>query len=564
MADEFDLSQFKEIFVSEAKEHLSSMNANLLELEKNPLDKDLLNEIFRLSHTLKGMSATMGYEKLAGLTHEMENVLDVYKKGKMTAGSETVDVLFSCFDTLEQLLEEIVTGEDKQVQADAVIQQLKSVIETKPETKSELKPKLESQPAVEPQVHLSTNPDKAVQQDTAGIEQEPEVHVAKIKTQTVRLKVEHLDRLMNFVGELVIIKARLLQIGQLHRITEFTGALSQFDRISIDLQEEVLKTRMVPVNHIFDRYPRMVRDLAKRLNKEIDFQLFGSDIEIDRTLLEEINEPLVHLLRNAVDHGIETVEDRQKNGKSLTGLVKLSAKRERGFCLIEIADDGKGMSADDIRQKAVEKGIVTIDESKVLSDDETLMLICHPSFSMAKQITDISGRGVGMDVVKNLVESFNGKLEIRSRKGEGTTFVLHLPLTLAIIQALLVTIAGETYAVPLTNVTEIARIDVENIKTVGTKEVLYLRNEIIPLIRLAKVYTHKNKTAVNTGQDTYAVLVEIRDKKVALAVTHLVGRQEIVIKTLPGMLKHSKNFSGATILGDGQAILIIDINSTIS
>ncbi|MCB4791138.1 MAG: chemotaxis protein CheA [Elusimicrobia bacterium] len=549
MPDDMDLSQFKDMFVSEAKENLSRLNASLLELEKNFNDKDLLNEIFRVAHTLKGMSATMGYEEVAALTHEMENVLDVLRKGDVKTTENIVEILFNCFDTLELLVEKIINDDKKHYEIRPILDKLKSALEAKIEP--EIKPAAPEQTKEEvPQTAPSPSGGTAVAEKEQAI---------KLRTESVRIKVEHLDKLMNLVGELVINKLRLTQIANQHKISELSSTVAQFDRISVDLQEQVLKTRMVPVKHIFERYPRMVRDLSKLLKKEIEFQVIGSEIEIDRTLLEEINEPLVHLLRNSVDHGIESMEERTKAGKSLSGLVKLIARREKGFCIIEVNDDGKGMDVLEIRQKAVEKEIISREHADNLTENETFMLICHPSFSTAKEVTNISGRGVGMDVVKNLVESFNGKLEIRSKKGVGSTFTMYLPLTLAIIQALLVIVSGEKYAIPLNNITEISIIDPAYIKTIENKEVLLLRDEVIPLIRLRKLFSMPDSD--NIIKDSYAVIVEIRETKIGLVVDSLFRQQEIVIKTLSGILKNAKNFSGATVLGDGSVILIFDVAS---
>lgn len=575
--DELDLNQFKEIFCSEAKEHLAAMNASLLQLEKNPKDTDLLNEIFRPAHTLKGMAATVGFDKITKLTHEMENVLDKLRKGKSIATNETVEILFHCFDSLEALVDEAASGEDKGIDVAPLLSQLKYAVETasgepaaaapeKPATPppppgKPAEPAAGATPAAEP-AKPAAHEDKA-QQDIV------DAAIGKVKTQAVRIKIEYLDRLMNLVGELVINGARLQQVAQDYKIAELSSALTQFERVSVDLQEEVLKTRMVPVRHIFDRYPRMVRDLAKRLNKEIEFQMIGSDIEIDRSLLEEINEPLVHLLRNAVDHGVEKPEVRVKNGKPSLGQINLIARRERGYCIIEVNDNGKGMAAEDLRVKAVERGIISADEAKSLSENEAFMLICHPSFSMATEVTDISGRGVGMDAVRHLVESFNGKLEIRSRKGEGSTFIMQLPLTLAIIQALLVQVGKDAYAVPLTSVSEIANIDPAAVKTIERREFLMLRNEVIPLVRLDRSFEiDRISTAARAAAETtetamgnYAVIVEISGKKTGLVVSSLIGQRQIVIKTLTGILRHTKNFSGATILGDGRVIMILDVAS---
>ncbi len=567
--EELDLTEFKEIFVSESKEHLSVLNATLLQLEKNPQDIDLLNEIFRVAHTLKGMAATMGFDKITHLTHEMENILDKLRHSEIVPTDEIVEILFNCFDTLEGLVDEISSGEDKGVSVESLLESLKKISET--ELRSQV-PKVDTQQIDRGEIAESfpaVAEPTSTQTKTQPVPNEPEwptqeSSVAITKTQTVRLKIEQLDKLMNLVGELVINKARLQQISQVYNISELSTALAQFDRICVDLQEEVLKTRMVPVKHIFDRYPRMVRDLAKKLNKEVEFEIIGSEIEIDRTLLEQINEPLVHLLRNAIDHGIESPDERKSLGKHVAGLVKLVAKREKGYCTIEVSDDGKGMDSADILKTAIEKGIVSQEEAGSLSEGDIFMLICAPAFSTAKEITDISGRGVGMDVVKNLVEAFNGKLEIESKRGSGSKFIMHLPLTLAIMQALLVKVSDETYAIPLTNVSEIKKLDTDYVKTIDKKEVLMLRNEVIPLIRLNKVFavTKSPDHLITKSSDLQcAVITEVKGKKIGLVVDSIVGEQEIVIKTLSGMLKHAKHFSGATILGDGRVVLIIDVPS---
>ncbi|OGS03762.1 MAG: hypothetical protein A2339_07790 [Elusimicrobia bacterium RIFOXYB12_FULL_50_12] len=581
MADDFDVSQFKEIFVSESKEHLSVLNANLLELEKNPSARDLLNEVFRAAHTLKGMAATMGFDKVTELTHTMENLLDKLRSGKIEAKAESIDILFDCFDSLESLLDEIVSGQDKGINIQALVQKLKNMDSAavaaapQPAVKAEKivpaeniagqtapPPPQKTEPAAPAQVPAKEEPkpsEAAPPQAAEKDVQDKAVSSGEHKSQTVRIKVEHLDKLMNLVGELVIAKAQLSQIAEKEQITELSSVINGISQYTTELQEEVLKTRMVPVKQIFDRYPRMVRDLTHRLSKEIEFVMTGTEIEIDRMLLDQINEPLVHLLRNSVDHGIESPETRKMLNKNISGTVRLNARREKGFVWIEVSDDGKGMDAEEIKRKAVEKGIIDPQDAQQLSESDAFMLICHPGFSLAKEITDISGRGVGMDVVRNLVEAFNGKLEIRSKKGEGSVFVVQLPLTMAIIQALLVNAGKEVYAIPLTNVAEIARIEKEAIKTIDKKEVLLLRNEVIPLVSLGRVFNSPGSS--NSELGNYTVIVELASKKVGIVVDGLIGKQEIVIKTLSGILRSVKNFSGATILGDGRVVLILDVVS---
>jgi len=383
--------------------------------------------------------------------------------------------------------------------------------------------------------------------------------VKKVSTDTIRVRAEHLDRIMNLVGELVINKGMIQQLSSVYKIPELETAVAQFDRTITELQEEVLITRMVPLKHIFDRYPRAVRDISKRLNKEVELEIIGSEIEVDRTLLDEINEPLVHMLRNAVDHGIESPQERVALGKSPVGKIRLQAKREKGYCIIEVSDDGRGLDPEEIKRTAIEKKIITLQGAKLLSEQEIFMLICDPNFSTAKEVSDISGRGVGMNVVKNIVEKYNGRLEIISKKHEGTTFVLYLPLTLAIIQSLLVKIEDEVFAIPVANVVEIAKIEEDYLKTIEERgKVFVLRDEVLPLV-WGEELLNLNKVNKNNGDYEYAIIIEQRERKFGFVVSRLLGQQQIVIKPLGKILKGAKNFSGATILGDGSVVLIIDV-----
>lgn len=539
-----EMARYKDIFISEAQEHLQSLNQNLLQLEKTPDDVELLNEIFRLAHTLKGMAATMGYQKITTLAHQMEDVLDKLRKQEVKVNTEISDTLFKCLDILDQLLQEVITNQDRNVDLTNIIERLKVALTIEQEILSITEK--ESVPQATP--------------TTAAAESAATAVTEKKKTQSVRINIQHLDKLMNLVGELVINKARLAQIVTAYKIAEFSEAFTQLERVTSNLQEEVLKTRMIPVAHIFERFPRVVRDLAKLKNKDINFEMYGLDIELDRIIIDEINEPLIHLIRNAVDHGIESPQDRTALGKPAHGQVKLSAKREKGYVKIELSDDGKGMDPKDIVQKAVEKGIVLEEKAKQMDDNEKLMLICDPRFSTAKEITDISGRGVGMDVVKTKVEAFNGSLTIETKKGAGTNFILKLPITLAIIQALLVKVEQEIYAIPLTNVTEIVSIVPQDIKTIETREVIRLRQEILPIKNLREIFDLP-KRQWQKEEELYVVAVEVGEKRLGVIVDSLVGREEIVIKTLGGILKKTKGFSGATILGDGRVVLIVDVAS---
>ena len=556
--DEMDLSQFKEVFVSESKEHLVSLNAALVELEKKPSNKEVLNDIFRVAHTLKGMSATMGYDKITNLTHHMEDVLDKLRKGEAQAKGNIVDVIFECFDKLESLIEEVETGVESKVDIDGLVTRLNGLM-LKEETKQ---PEAQPQaPAPEAPGAEKEPPAKEAEEEVKNVEDIEAGAAAKKSKTSIRINITHLDKMMNLVGEMVISKSQLEQIAAIHRIDELKETLQQLDRIAVELQEAVLKTRMVPLSQIFDRYPRMVRDLSLKLGKEVEFEIFGADIEIDRMLIEEINEPLVHLLRNALDHGIEAPDKRAENGKPRKGRVVLSARRERGYISINVTDDGKGLDPAVIRQKCVEKGILSGEEAKTLSDEDAFWMICDPRYSTAEKITDISGRGVGMDVVKNAIESFAGRLVISSKSGVGSSFTINLPLSIAIISALLVKVKSEIYAIPLNNITEVIPFSQEDVKSIEKREVIMLRDEVLPLVWLEKLLGVEAGEEAGQGSNRYILRVEVGNKSFGLVVDNFIGRKEIVIKTLSGIIKKAKGFSGATILGDGSVVLILDINS---
>lgn len=548
MSDEMDMSQFRDLFIAETNEYLQGLNQALLQLARRPEESEPLNEIFRLAHTLKGMSATMGYTKITELTHEMENVLDRLRKGETTITSETIDLLFECFDLLELLVEEVTSGEEKRVDLLPILSKLRAIV-------------IEEKEGV-----TKETPEKKVEVAVPGIA--PELVPRKKKLPTVRVKVQYLDSLMNLVGELVIVKARLNQLASetpnVKEREEFVYALRQFDRVGTNLQEEILKTRMAPLGLIFERFPRILHDLTQRKGYEVNMEIYGSEIEVDRAIIEQLSDCLIHILRNALDHGIEPPEERKKAGKSPVGTVKFLAYREASQVVIEVIDDGRGMDPQVIRQTAIEKGLINPEEGYRLSDEEALMLATYPQFSTAKEVTDISGRGVGLDVVKTRIESFNGKMEIKSKIGEGCRFILKLPLTLVVIRALLVKVGNEIYALPVANIRSIAVIRPEEIKTIENQEVIILRKEVIPLLKLSETFRSSVVTNGQGNGSIYVIIVEAAGRKKGLTVSSLVGHEEVVIKSLTGLVKNSYGFSGATILGDGRVVLIIDVLSLLS
>ena len=622
--------EYLDIYISESREYLSALDQSLLELEQNPGNYEVLNEVFRYAHTLKGMSATMGFGKVAELSHKMENLLDKVRQGEIDASSNLIDVLLEALDKLREMVNKIAEEGKEEGEISDIISKLESFGEDesknrKDEEKKEVKSKetsglkisvelsedcalksvrafmviksldeiaeiIDSSPPLqdiedgrfeksfELVVSTSETPQKIkeviekigevkkveISETTAKSEkEEKKPSIASTKNvlrnvQTVRVSIDKLDSLMNLVGELVIGKSRLFQIGSKYDIEELREALSNINRLTTNLQDIVTQMRMVEVGFIFNRFPRMVRDLAKKEGKKVNFIIEGKDIELDRTVLDEIGDPLVHLLRNSVDHGIETPEERIKAGKSEVGTLKLIAKREKNHVKIIVEDDGRGIDPNKIRKKAVEKGIITEEEANKISDEEALSLIFAPGLSTAEKVTDVSGRGVGMDVVKSKITSLGGVVEIKSKVREGTRVTLTLPLTLAIIQALLIKVRQEIYAIPLSNVLEILNVKREEIKTVKGNKVINLRGKILPIIELDRLLG----ISENGTKEKYpVVVVDKENQPIGLGVDGLIGQQEIVIKTFDNILKGVKGFAGATILGDGRVVLILDIAS---
>ena len=690
-----ETNQYMEMFLDESREHLQSLNDGLLSLENDPEDLSVLNEIFRNAHTLKGMSATMGYTKTAELTHDMENLLDMLRKEQLKVSSEIIDVIFKCVDSLQEMVENIGSGESEDlVDVSDLVRQVNAI--AKGESPSAAAPAGEAAPAAEAapagggvgvelnetdrnvmkeakssglipylihveisencllksarsymvmnalddisdviktvppaedleqekfdhsfEVVIVTDADaKTVESTVSAISEISKVVVTEITDldaaviggtapapaaapapaeeapkaaapapkaepkkdakpaaadkkdakkahvggQSVRVDIEKLDTLMNLVGELVTNKVRLEQIGMNHRLTELTETLEQMDRVTTDLQSVVMKVRMVPVSQVFNRFPRMVRDLAKELNKDINLTIEGEETELDRTVIDEIGDPLMHLLRNSLDHGVEHPEDREAKGKPRTGEVGLIARHEGNNVVILVTDDGSGINADKIRNKAVEKGMISRDEADALPDADAVRLIFLPGFSTAETITDVSGRGVGMDVVRSKIESLGGHVDVETKIDEGSVFKIKLPLTLAIIQAMLVKVQNEMYAIPLGSIDSTINITPDDIKTVQNKEVIVLRGQIIPIARLGEVLSVP-KGEDSNEEDIFVVVVHVGDHKIGIVVDNLIGQQEIVIKTLGKLLSGLKMLAGATVLGDGHVAMILDVSA---
>jgi len=676
-----DTNQYMGMFLEESREHLQTLNSCVLDLENDPENLSVLSEIFRSAHTIKGMSATMGFTTIAELTHEMENILDLLRKGQLKASHDIIDTIFRCVDTLEQLVESVASNNESSIDSKPLIIKLKALAKgeavlstpVKAEAVSiapgasssielsdteiavikkardqgmqayevqvslregcllksarsymvmnaldEIGEVIKSIPAVEEleKENFSLNfqvivisgseaekiqhtvlsiseidqavvlpcilpndatgeiiapksiepmkkDDEAERAGNVLVHTQTTVEKKNKSGQSVRVDIDKLDTLLNLVGELVINKTRLEQIGLTHKLTDLVETIEQMDRVTTDLQAVVMKVRMVPVGQVFNRFPRMVRDLSRDLNKEINLIIQGEETELDRTVIDEIGDPLVHLLRNSIDHGIEHPNEREEKGKNPIGEIRLIARHEGNNVIIMVEDDGKGINADIIKRKAVEKGLISQGEADAMDANEAVRLVFLPGFSTAAVVTDVSGRGVGMDAVKNKIESLGGMVDVETKVNEGSKFKIRLPLTLAIIQALLVKVSEEIYAIPLGSIDSTINIIPSDIKTVQNKEVILLRGQIIPIVRLADVLNIPDSDNQHTEEELFVVIVHIGEQRAGIIVDNLIGQQEIVIKSLGKLLAGIKIIAGATILGNGQVALILDIGSLI-
>ncbi|HEU4885903.1 MAG TPA: chemotaxis protein CheA [Longimicrobium sp.] len=646
-----ELSQYAELFLSESREHVSAINHLLLTLESDPRSRDAVEGLFRAVHTIKGMSATMGYRAVADLAHEMEDLLDRVRLGRMTPDAELIDTLFAGCDALELSIETAVEeGDDDGASVAPVVARLRALAGTQAPSQSiepVEAPSAVSAPAapalptldvdadedtamrvritVDPASPLpgvrafmavraarglgtvtSLEPSEAAMQEAdfagtvrfvlrsavpvdeieATLRAAGEIREVEIarglmdapvqtgdaaaaepgaaaqagaagRARNIRVDLRRLDALVNGVGELVIVRDRMRRLAGAAE-PELADSIDQAARLIGELQDEIMQARMAPVWQVFDRFPRLVRDAARSLGKRVDFVIEGKEIELDRSMLDEIGDPLVHLLRNSLDHGIESPAERRAAGKPETGTLRLSAARERSRIVIRVEDDGRGIQREKVLSKALANGLVTAEEARGMSDDDVARLITRPGFSTAETVTDVSGRGVGLDVVATRVRALGGMLEIASQPGHGTSMTLQLPQTLAIVRALLVRQSGETYALPLTHVGETVHLLPEEIGAVKGRPVAYLRDEVIPLHSLR---TLLSSNGVRPEGKRAAVILEVGEQRVGLEVDALLGQQEIVVKAFDATADTLRLFSGATILSDGRPALILDAGS---
>lgn len=584
-----EMREIVESFLIESKEIIDSLDLDLIELEKNPTDENLLNKVFRSFHTIKGSAGFLNLTKLTALTHRCEDILNKLRKREATLSSEIMDAILVGYDKMKELVLSIENNQSEDVDIDDVISKLQktigrmsqSIVETV-EKKIDNKPKRgrkkkndnstsENNLAEVAETKKEIVEEKPTPVNEQKSEAENNSSDPKKVDNTIRVDVEKLDELLNMVSELVLGRNRLAQINidvsrefegtQLARELEETTKL--IDMMTNELQQLVMKTRMVKIGKVFNKYPRLVRDLSKSANKKINLITEGEDTELDKTLIEEINDPLVHIIRNSIDHGIEKEEDRIKAGKNPVGTIKLKAEHEGNNILITIEDDGKGIDPEVIKSKAISKGLISKEKADELSKQDLLNLIFLPGFSTAEVVTNISGRGVGMDVVKTNVTKLRGMINLESTVGAGTKIQIKLPLTLAIISGMVVKVESEQFVIPLNSVVEVIRVHSENIYTINNKPVIKLRDRIIPLVSLREVVlNHNDKLEANIWQ--YVVIVGIAERVVGIEVDELLGQKEIVIKSLGSYIGRVPGIAGSTIMGDGTVILILDINELIN
>ncbi|MCY9659052.1 chemotaxis protein CheA [Paenibacillus chondroitinus] len=688
-----ELSQYLSMFIDESKEHLQSLNENLLSLESTPQDISIVHNIFRSAHTLKGMSATMGFEDIASLTHEMENVLDMVRNSKIEMNDFIFDCIFKSLDSLESMVEDIIQGGTGKADVTPIVASLRSIVTGEYKIASTTVVAAVKEPAkgievdefqfsilqqsidagflvfyvevnvnencvlkaaraymvfdalermgeivkatpsvqeieqekfdrsfslyfiskvdhatlekeilnvseIESAVIITVDSESLVELSRPRSEVEaarqeiaaavaaveaptpvaavastpvaaepvaaakPAAGGAPVASRTIRVDIERLDALMNLFSELLIDRVRLEQLASEVKRNDLTETVEHMSRVSSDLQNIVLKLRMVPVDSVFNRFPRMIRDLAKSLDKKVDLVITGAETELDRTVIDEIGDPLVHLLRNAVDHGIESISDRLAVGKSEHGTIQLRAFHSGNHVFIEIEEDGRGIYREKVLKTALKNGLVTAEQAAKLTDKEVYNLLFASGFSTAEKISDISGRGVGLDVVKTKIQMLGGHVQVDSKPGVGSKFSVQLPLTLSIISAMLVRLGSEKYAIPLSSIVETSAIQKSQIRNIHGNKMVDYRKSVIPLVSLSTLFEVPDFNE-DLEEETEIVVVRKGDKQVALMVDEFIGQQEIVLKTLGKYLTGLFAISGATILGDGQVALIIDPNALI-
>ena len=619
MSDE--MQEILNDFLTESNEMLEVLDQRFVTLESDPNNTDLLNEIFRAMHSMKGSAGFLGFNHLVDVAHRGENILNKLRQGEMAVSPQIISVILETVDIIKAIMADIrETGTDSHVPTEAIAATLDNIINGKTNVASTIAPIAQpdkAAPHADVATPSATTVSTAATAPTLGEilvneglaskdqvldalnaqqhQPEPKTPLGEILLQakaiteraldqalhkqekqpkpaeedaTIRVETKRLDSVMNLVGELVLGRNRLIKIGtqleQNHesdpQVRVLSETLAQLNLVTTDLQLAVMKTRMLPIKKVFAKLPRMVRDLSQKLNKQVRLEMRGEETELDKSVADEIGDPLVHLVRNAIDHGIETPAERQAKGKSGEGQLTIAASQEGNSIVIRINDDGRGIPVDKIKAKALAKGLISESELATMEHREVLNLIFLPGFSTAEQVTDVSGRGVGMDVVRTNIRKINGSVDLESEPGKGSQIIIKLPLTIAIIQALMVEVEQSIFAIPLSTVIEAVRISRSDIKSINGREVLHLRDRVLPLIRLAQEFD----IPTNSERERfYVVVAALGDRRVGVVVDELRSQEEVVIKSIWDYLETVKGVSGATITGEGKVVLILDTSELV-
>lgn len=640
MAIELD-DEMKEIlndFLVESNEMIEALDQRFVDLESDPHNTDLLNEIFRAMHSMKGSAGFLGFTRLVDVTHRAESVLNTLRQGEMAVTPDVITVILETVDLIKLLMSDIrESGEDQHVETEAMSHRLDQILAghgpadspgPAPGHQALLSQDPHGSPQVPAELLAHTQAGTQAVTPSGGVESEPPagdpadgpkklgellvedgaatpVQIAEALEQqeskpqlgeilvqsgvisqktleatlhkqgkptprageeerTIRVETKRLDSVMNLVGELVLGRNRLMKISSgleedhesSPKVKELGETLAQLNLVTTDLQLAVMRTRMLPIRKALAKLPRMVRDLSQKLKKHVRLDLLGEETELDKSVADEIGDPLVHLVRNAIDHGLEIPADRLKTGKLAEGVLRISASQEGNSIVIRIEDDGRGLPLDKIRAKALARGLVSEAELTCMNHREVINLIFLPGFSTAEEVTDVSGRGVGMDVVRTNIRKLNGTVEVDSSPGKGTQITIKLPLTIAIIQALMVEVEHSTFAIPLGSIVEAVKIGQEDIQTINGREVLHLRERVLPLLRLS----HEFEILSDPKRDKmYVVVAGVGDRLIGVVVDRLKSQEEVVIKSMWDYLANIKGIAGATITGEGKVVLILDV-----
>jgi len=568
-----DLAKYAALFQSESREQLSTMNEELLALERAPTASEPVSAVFRAVHTMKGMSATMGYATVTALAHELESLLDRVRHAEIAVDRAVTDTLFAAVDALERAVEIEVAGGSAEEAAAPALARLRDLSASR--ARAEQPMSLSTQefpiPTATQEFAIPTSTQEfAIPSSTQEFRIPTSTQEFAIPSaprpaaprgpRTIRVELRRLDGLTNLAGELLVARGRLTDVAHEIANPALDEALAQTSRLISDLHDQIMASRMVPVGQVFDRFPRLVRDAAKSLGKEIELALEGRDIELDRSMLDEIGEPIVHLLRNAADHGIEQPDVRERAGKPRAGQLTLTVTRERQMVTMRVQDDGRGINRDRVLERARAEGLVAATVES-LSDEDLVRIIARPGFSTAASVTDLSGRGVGIDVVLTRVRALGGSVEISSEEGVGTRVTLRLPVTLAIVRALFARVEGEMYAVPMTHVRETVELRQTARRRVQGREVMMLRDEVVPLLQFREIVGLPEAALVSVDGSTQVIVIECDGRRTGLVVDEFAGEQDIVVKGFDGVRDGLALFSGATILADGAPALIVDVSS---